>query len=86
MIKTGTLIAGALIAVVSFSAPSFAQSLSRYDIEQQRLNDIKQQTTDSGSNTIDHPLDHAPRGVAAGTSPRDRHLQAIYHEHDDTLD
>jgi len=39
------------------STPSFGQSLSPYDIEQQRLNDIRQRTTDSGLNTINHPLD-----------------------------
>ena len=60
MIKTGTLIASALIAVASFSAPSFAQSRSQYDIQLQRLNDIRQQTTDAGLNTYNRPLDHAP--------------------------
>jgi len=60
MIKTGTLIASALIAVASFSAPSFAQSRSQYDIQLQRLNDIRQQTTDAGLNNYNRPLDHAP--------------------------
>jgi len=86
MTKTGTFIASALIAVATFSAPSFAQSLSQYDIAQQRANDIRQMTTDSGSNTIDHPLDRAPRGYSAGPSQRDRQLQGLYDEHDLTID
>jgi hypothetical protein len=88
MIKTGTLVASALIAIVSFSAPSFAQSrsvehrggspaLSSSDVEQQRLNDIRQQTSDSGFNTIDHPEDRTPWGVAAGAS-QDRQMQGLY--------
>jgi hypothetical protein len=86
MIKTGTLIASALIAVVTFSAPSFAQSLSQYDIAQQRANDIRQLTTDSGANTINRPLDRAPKGYVAGPSAKDRQLQGLYDEHDATLD
>jgi hypothetical protein len=86
MIKTGTLIASALIAVVTFSAPSFAQSLSQYDVAQQRANDIRQMTTDSGLNTIDRPLGHAPKGYVTGPSQKDRQLQGLYDQHDETLD
>jgi len=68
MIKTGTLVAGALIAVVSFSASSFAQSRSSYDVELQRLNDIHQETTDSGLNTFNRPLDHAPISAPYGSN------------------
>jgi hypothetical protein len=80
MIKTGTLLAGALIAVVSFSAVASAQSLSRYDRQQQRADDIKEMTTDSGVNTLDHPLDQAPWGVDAGPSRTDRQYQGLYRE------
>jgi hypothetical protein len=77
MIKTGTLIAGALIAVVSFSASSFAQGRSSYDAELQRLNDIRQQTTDSGLNTISRPLSRTP---LYGTSISDRQFRGVYRQ------
>jgi hypothetical protein len=86
MIKTGTLIASALIATVSFAAPSFAQQRSQYDIEQQRLNDIRQQTSDSGLNTINRPLDRTPWSTATALTQRDLRLQSIYTQHDETLD
>jgi hypothetical protein len=80
MIKSGTLLAGALIAVVSFSGVASAQSLSRFDRQQQRADDIKEMTTDSGLNTLDHPLDRAPWGVDAGPSRQDRQYQGLYRE------
>jgi hypothetical protein len=83
MIKTGMLIAAALIAVVSFSAPSLAQSRSPYDAELQRLNDIRQQTTDAGTNTINHPLDRPRMSYDYGPSLRDRQLQGLYRQRDD---
>jgi hypothetical protein len=81
MIKTGTLMASALIVIGTLSTPSFAQSLSQYDIEQQRLNDIRQRTTDSGLNTINHPLDRNTMAGAYGESVRERQLQGIAREH-----
>jgi hypothetical protein len=81
MIKTGTLIASALIAIGTLSTPSFAQSLSQYDIEQQRLNDIRQRTTDTGLNTINHPLDRTSQADGYGSSARDRQLQGISRQH-----
>jgi hypothetical protein len=86
MIKTGTLIATAVTAIVSFSAPSFAQTFSQNDVNLQRLNDIRQQTTDSGLHSINRPLDRAPSGYASGLSERDIRLQSIYMQHDETLD
>lgn len=82
MIKTGPLVAAALIAVVSFSGVASAQSLSRYDRQQQRADDIKEMTTDSGSNTLDHPLDQAPWAVDAGHTRLDRHFQALYRQNE----
>ena len=73
-------------AATAKTAPSFAQSLSQYDVAQQRANDIRQMTTDSGLNTIDRPLDRAPLGYSSGPSQRDRQLQGLYDEHDVTLD
>lgn len=78
MVKTGTFIASALIAAVSFSASSFAQSRSSYDAELQRLNDIHQQTTDSGLNTISRPLSQTPRGYGANVSYRQ--FQGVQHQ------
>jgi len=82
MIKTGTLVASALIAVVSLSGVASAQSLSRYDRQQQRADDIKQMTTDSGLNTLDHPLDQAPWGVDAGPTRLDRQFQGLYRQNE----
>jgi hypothetical protein len=86
MIKTSTLIASALIAIGALSTPSFAQSISQYDIEQQRLNDVKQQTTDSGLNTINHPLDHSPSGISNHQTQRDLRLNGVYTQPDETLE
>jgi len=83
MIKTGMLIAAALIAVVSISAPSLAQSRSPYDAELQRLNDIRQQTTDAGTNTINNPLDRPRMSFDYGPSLRDRQFQGLYRQRDD---
>jgi hypothetical protein len=81
MIKTGTLVTGVLIAIGTFSTPSFAQSLSQFDIEQQRLNDIRQRTTDSGVNTINHPLDRPSRDDGYDSNVRDRQLLGIAQQH-----
>jgi hypothetical protein len=86
MIKTGTFIVGALLAIVSFSAPSFAQSVSQYDMQLQRVNDIRQQTTDTGLHSINRPVDRAPSGTTMRPSQRDVRLQSIYMQRDETLD
>ncbi|MDB5534584.1 MAG: hypothetical protein JWO28_2899 [Hyphomicrobiales bacterium] len=81
MIKTGTFVAGALIAIVTLSTSSFAQSLSQFDIEQQRLNDIRQRTTDSGMNPINHPLDRPSLADGYDANVRDRELLGIAQQH-----
>jgi hypothetical protein len=83
MIKTGIFFASALIAIGTLSTPSFAQSLSQYDIEQQRLNDVRQQTSDSGLNTINHPLDRVPLASVNGYSVNDRQMQGLARKHFD---
>jgi hypothetical protein len=55
----------------------FAQSRSQYDIELQRLNDVRQQTTDSGLNTISRPLSRTPWGAGYGASASYRQYQGV---------